>query len=181
MLKNATNYEEWCAAALAYDKYNGLDHWRKTDETRQYDYVSVRMRLDNLRGLKSRQDIAGLLYNLNEGIHGNVGGMGKPGLYGHAMSGTKHLIEDYIDEVVHALELIDADDGGEVGLEEKLDFFRRASHCFGLTALMLSASGCTVFLSPGCRACAGEGKFTAVSDFWVQRRLHSRRSDLYTH
>ena len=107
------------------------------------------MRLDNLRRLKSRQDIAGLLYNLNEGIHGNVGGMGKPGLYGHAMSGTKQLIEDYIDEVVHALDLIDAENSGEVSLEEKLDFFRRASHCFGRTALMLSASGALYFFHLG--------------------------------
>jgi len=36
---------------MAYDKYSGLDHRRKRDETRQYDYVSVPMRLDNLRGL----------------------------------------------------------------------------------------------------------------------------------
>ena len=140
-LNRAASYEEWCVAALAYDKYNGLDSWRKKDGTSQYDHVSVRLRLERLRSLKSRKDASGLLYNLNEGIHGNVGGMGKAGLYSHAIAGTKHLIEDYIEEVVNALELIDTDECGEISVEDKLDFFRRASHCFGRTALMLSASG----------------------------------------
>lgn len=148
-LKNATSYSEWSEAALNYDKKNGLDRWRKSDETSQYDYVSVRMRLDRLRGLKSRHDISGLLYNLNEGIHGNVGGMGKASLYSHALSGTKHLISDYIEEVVHALELIDKDDSGEISFEEKLDFFRRASHCFGRSALMLSGSGSLLYYHLG--------------------------------
>ena len=144
-LKNAASYPEWCEAARNYDEHNGLDRWRKMDETSQYDHVSVRIRLDSLRSLKSRQDVSGLLYNLNEGIHGNVGGMGKASLYGHAQSGTKHLISDYIEEVVHALELIDEDDSGEISFEEKLDFFRRASHCFGRTALMLSGSGSLLY------------------------------------
>jgi TAG lipase/steryl ester hydrolase/phospholipase A2/LPA acyltransferase len=48
--------------------------------------------------------------------------MGKASLYSHALSGTKHLISDYIEEVVHSLELIDKDDSGEISFEEKLDF-----------------------------------------------------------
>ncbi len=140
-LKKAASYAEWRDAAEAYDKYHGLEHWRKRDETSQYDYVSVRVRLDKLRSLKARQDVSGLLYTLNEGIHGNVGGMGKGSLYSHALSGTKHLISDYIEEVVHALELIDQDDSGQISFEEKLDFFRRAAHCFGRTGFMLSGSG----------------------------------------
>lgn len=148
-LKNASSYAEWRAAAQAYDKHHRLDYWRKKDETSQYDYVSVRMRLDRLRGLKARHDVSGLLYNLNEGLHGNVGGMGKGSLYSHAMSGTKYLVSDYIEEVVHALDLIDEDDSGEINSEEKLDFFRRASHCFGRTALMLSASGTLCYFHLG--------------------------------
>lgn len=157
-LKDAASYEEWKQAAQAYDKYKGLDKWRKKDETSQYDYVSVRMRLDRLRALKARQDVSGLLYNLNEGIHGNVAGMGKASLYSHAMSGTKHLISDYIQEVIHALELIDEDESGEVSFEEKLDFFRRASHCFGHTGLMLSGSGTLFYFHLGvARALFKEG------------------------
>ncbi|MFT6724945.1 MAG: TAG lipase/steryl ester hydrolase/phospholipase A2/LPA acyltransferase, partial [Arenicella sp.] len=102
-LKNSASYEEWLAAAEAYDHYKGMDRWRQRDHSRQYDYVSIRTRLDTLRSLKSRHDSRGLLYTLNEGIHGNMGDMGRAGLYGHALAGTKRLIEDYIEEIVHTL------------------------------------------------------------------------------
>jgi NTE family protein len=148
-LKQAGSYEEWFEAAKAFDKHNGLDRWRRKDETGQYDYASVRIRLDRLLSLKARNDIKGMLFNLNEGIHGNIGGMGKSGLYGHARSGTKILIERYIEEVVHTLELIAEENSGEISFEEKLDFFRRASHCFGRSALMMSGSGSLLYFHVG--------------------------------
>jgi TAG lipase/steryl ester hydrolase/phospholipase A2/LPA acyltransferase len=148
-LKQASSYQEWREAARAYDERNGLDQWRKRDQTGQYDYVSIRQRLDHLRSLKARHDNRGLLYTLNEGIHGNMDGMGRAGLYGHALSGTKHLIESYIEEVVHTLELLASEDSGDISHEEKLDFFRRASHCFGRSALMMSGSGSLLYFHIG--------------------------------
>lgn len=148
-MKKAGSYEEWMEAALAFDKSNGLDRWRQRDQTRQYDYVSIRTRLDRLQSLKARHNIKGLLFNLNEGIHGNMGGMGKAGLYGHALSGTKQLVEDYIEEVVDTLNLLAEEDSGEISVEEKLDFFRRASHCFGRSALMMSGSGSLLYFHVG--------------------------------
>ena len=148
-LKQAGSYDEWMAAAVAYDRHKGLDRWRTKDATGQYDHVSIRLRLDALQSLKARHDIKGILYTLNEGIHGNMGGMGKAGLYGHALSGTKNLVENYIEEVVHALELIAADDSGQISKEDKLDFFRRASHCFGRSAFMMSGSGSLLFFHVG--------------------------------
>ncbi len=148
-LKNASSYQEWRAAAQAHDKHKGLDRWRKQEQCQQYDYVSIRERLDRLRSLKARHNNRGLLYTLNEGIHGNMGGMGRAGLYGHALSGTKHLIEQYIEEIVHTLELIADDDSGDISEEEKLDFFRRASHCFGHSAFMMSGSGSLLYFHVG--------------------------------
>ncbi len=148
-LRNAKSYDEWLAAARAYDEYRGLDRWRRADHSSQYDYVSIRSRLDQLRKYQSQHDIRGLYYTLNEGIHGNMGGMGKAGLYGYAKSGTKYLIMEYIDEVVHSLELIAADTSGDIDPAEKLDFFRRASHCFGRTAFMMSGSGSLLYFHIG--------------------------------
>ena len=148
-LKSAGSYQEWSEAARAWDAHKGLDRWRRRDHSQQYDYVSIRTRLDRLRGLKARHDHRGLLYTLNEGIHGNMGGMGRAGLYAHAMSGTKHLIEEYIGEIVHTLEYLASEDSGDISAEEKLDFFRRASHCFGHSALMLSGSGSLLYFHVG--------------------------------
>ena len=148
-LRRAGNYEEWLAAALAFDKSNGLDRWRRMDASSQYDYVSIRLRLDKLQSLKARHDIRGLLYTLNEGIHGNMGGMGKAGLYGHALSGTKRLVEDYIEEIADTIDLLANDSSGEISDEEKVEFFRRASHCYGRSAFMMSGSGSLLFFHVG--------------------------------
>ena len=93
-MSNASDYQEWQAAAIAYDKATGMDRWRRKDPTRQYDYVSIRLRLDRLRSMRAKHDYHGLLFNLNEGIHGNMGGMGNAALYHRARFGTKQLIED---------------------------------------------------------------------------------------
>lgn len=148
-LRGAQSYEEWQEAARAYDAFHGLDRWRRKDATKQYDYVSIRIRLDRLQSLRARHDVRGVLYALNEGIHGNMGGMGKAGLYGHALSGTKHLIEDYIQEIVDALRLIAEDESADISESEKMDFFRRASHCFGQSAFMMSGSGSLLFFHVG--------------------------------
>ena len=121
-LKSAGSYQEWRDAALSWDDHNGLDRWRRRDQSSQYDYVSIRTRLDRLRSLKARHDHRGMLYTLNEGIHGNMGGMGRAGLYAHALSGTKLLIEDYIEENVHTLELRSDEDSGDLSPDEKLHF-----------------------------------------------------------
>ena len=137
----ATCYEEWRDAAIAFDESVGNDRWRRTDRTDRYDYVSIRTRLDRLRSLRARHDNKKLLYALNEGIHGNMGGMGRPSLYSKALYGTKHLVSDYVEEIASALEYLASDAVDDIQFEEKLDFFRRAHHCFGRSALMMSGSG----------------------------------------
>ena len=46
------------------------------DQTDLYDYLTIRTRIDKLRSLRANHDDHGLLFALNEGIHGNMGGMG---------------------------------------------------------------------------------------------------------
>jgi NTE family protein len=148
-MRHAKSYQEWKAAALAYDERSGLDRWKYMDQSRRYDYASIRTRLDRLRNLRTREDDVGLLFALNEGIHGNMGGMGQPALYGKATFGTKQLISDYVDEIVAALEHLACPATAEIRFEEKLEFFRRASHCFGRSALMMSGAGTLLYFHLG--------------------------------
>lgn len=143
-LKNmdaAMSYAEWEEAALEYDRLTGMDDWKARDQTRLYDHVQIRQRLERLKAYRSANDNHGLLYTLNEGIHGNMGGMGRDTLYSHAMHGTKQLITEYVDEICDALSHIAALEVDNISREEKLDFFHRASHCYGRSALMLSGGG----------------------------------------
>lgn len=135
-LNQAETYDEWRQAAHQYDLDEGLDDWRATEASRYFDYRAIRRRLESLRRLRKQADDRGLLFELNEGIHGNQGGIANPALYNKCKSGTKHLIDEFIHELTEALHDVAASD--EISLQEKQEFFARASHCFGCSALMLS-------------------------------------------
>ncbi len=159
-MDQAATYELWKEAALAYDAATGMDRWRMRDQSSQFDNVSIRIRLDRLRSMRARHDYRGLLFTLNEGIHGNMAGMGKPSLHERAAFGTKQLIHDYVEEIVDALELLASPAVNEINFEDKLDFFRRAHHCFGRTALLMSGSGTLLYFHVG-----------VVKALWEQRLL----------
>ncbi|KAA1194257.1 DUF3336 domain-containing protein [Pseudohalioglobus sediminis] len=148
-MNQAGSYAEWVEAAVAHDDLSGARRWREVDQTSQYDYGQIRMRLDRLRSLRARQDDHGLLYTLNEGIHGNMGGMGRASLYRRAHFGTKVLIEQYIDEIDDALRYLAELPPDKIHPQEKLDFFYRANICFGRSALMLSGGGALGFYHLG--------------------------------
>jgi TAG lipase/steryl ester hydrolase/phospholipase A2/LPA acyltransferase len=143
------SYEEWSESAISHDEASGNKRWRQIDHTSQYDYAQIRLRLDRLRSLRSRHDYQGLMFTLNEGIHGNMAGMGRSSLYRRAQFGTKHLIEQYIDEVEDSLRFLADLDSTEISLQERTDFFYRANICFGRSALMLSGGGVLGFYHLG--------------------------------
>ena len=145
----ATSYEEWREAAIAHDKASGVYEWVQSDESKHFDHVSIRRRLRRLRKLRLAGDHERLLYALNEGIHGNIDGIGRRALYGKAKFGTKRLIVEYVDEVVRALELLASDAASDIPFETRVDFFRRAQHCFGCSAFVMSGAGSLLFFHIG--------------------------------
>lgn len=161
-MANAKSYDEWKELAQTYDRRAGLERWRLMDQSRRYDYVSIRSRLDSLRHMRARHDHRGLLFTLNEGIHGNMCGMGNHRLYTKAKFGTKQVIGDYVDEITDALKLIADPQIDDISFDEKLDFFRRAHHCFGRSAFMMSGSGSLLYFHLG-----------VVKALWEQRLLPS--------
>jgi TAG lipase / steryl ester hydrolase / phospholipase A2 / LPA acyltransferase len=137
-LDNAQDYGSWREIALEFDRESGLEEWKLHQTSDLYDHHLIRMRLNKLKELRKKSEHVELFYTLNEGIHGNLGGMGRAALYNHAKFGTKKLIVEYIDEVVASLVHISQVSNKIITLDKKLDFFNRASHCFGRSALMLS-------------------------------------------
>ena len=133
-------YAEWLDWAQAEDRRKGLDRWREDESSDLYDYQIIRRRYDELVEARASGSPERLFYYLNEGLHGNMGGMGSPLLYSKAKSGTKLLIHQYIDEIVAAL--VDLEEmQGVIDLPTKIGYFRRASGCFGKSALMFSGAG----------------------------------------
>ena len=159
-LENADSYEEWKEIALRKDKLRGLEAWKTKEPSNLYDYQAIRKRVNLYREMREQGDDEGLLFALNEGIHGNMGGMGNPKLYRYCSFGTKQLINDYVEEVSNALVHLASDKVDSISLEDKLEFFHRASHCFGRSALMLSGSGSLFYFHLG-----------VVKALWEQKLL----------
>lgn len=148
-LEKARDYAGWLAAARDHDALTDGARWRALEDSSLYDAAELRIRHDRLRELIDARSVHDLLYVLNEGIHGNLCGMGRPVLYARAMSGTKHLVDDYVNSVVEALRCIEQADERDVPLTEKVDFFRRASHCYGRSALMMSGGAGLIYFHHG--------------------------------
>ncbi len=135
------NYDQWKTFALNKDRLSGAENWRTRDESTLYDYRVIRRRFDELSEVRASGDSHRLLFYMHEGFHGNMAGMGSPALYTRTKFGTKNLITQYIDEMVLALQDLEAVPDDEISLKEKFAFYKRASECFGRTALMLSGAG----------------------------------------
>ncbi len=144
-----TSFAEWQALAETCDLQTGGLLWREKEESPLYDAHSIRARLQRLRKLRKKGDDQGLLFALSEGIHGNMAGMGNPKLYRKARSGTKFLINDYIDEICAALKYLSPRRFKGISWADRIEFFQIASHCYGRSALMLSGGGTLGFFHLG--------------------------------
>jgi predicted acylesterase/phospholipase RssA len=137
-IDNAENFESWRAACLEYDRLSGAEEWKHDAASPFYDYPLIRMRLNELKQARERQDYGQLVFNLHEGLHGNLGNIANPELYSFARYGTKRLITEYLEEVSSALNYLCDNDFPGFSLQRKLEFFRSTSRAFGSSALLLS-------------------------------------------
>ena len=137
-IEHAGSYQEYKEACEAHDALSGADDWKAKDPCRLYDYRLIRKRVQRIKFAQSQNDISGLMSILHEGIHGNLGNIANPELLGHCKIGTKHLIEEFITQVVSALEQIYHADEDHIDFYDKLSFFEETAHAFGRSCLMLS-------------------------------------------
>jgi predicted acylesterase/phospholipase RssA len=134
----ASNYEDWYTAATELDRIEGRDLWRLKNESEKYDYRLIASRTAILRKLRRHNDYDRLMFRLREELHGNLGNMANPALYQEARGGTKKLINDYLDEVSGALNLITDSQVKVLSPYRKRQFLKRAARSFGRSALLLS-------------------------------------------
>ncbi len=53
-LKGVDSYAEWKGLAMKLDSANGLDSWKRNDQSHEFDYREIRRRLDMFRILKTK-------------------------------------------------------------------------------------------------------------------------------
>jgi TAG lipase/steryl ester hydrolase/phospholipase A2/LPA acyltransferase len=148
-ITSSTNYESWQLLAEQHDEISGGSRWRKKEDSSLYDHAEIRKRHDRLAKLLKEKNYSDLLFALNEGLHGNLEGIGNPALYQRAKTGTKHLVDCYNNLVIESLVAIAAVSNGQITHRKKVDFFRRAAHCYGRSALMLSGGAGLIYFHHG--------------------------------
>ncbi len=137
-LANAKSYEEWHAAALELDQLDKHDDWREEQESQDYDHRLIASRVKLLRKLRRDEEFDLMMFRLREELHGNLGNMANPVLYQYARTGTKKLINEYLDEVSAALDLLTDSNVKTLPPIRKRRFLMRAARSFGRSALLLS-------------------------------------------
>ncbi len=135
---HAEDYASWQEVTRQLEALDGSTEWRDTDASPEYDYALVASRLDAIRSLRRNGKLRELMHHLRQNLHWNSGSTGSPKLYERSQLGTKFLIEDYLDEVIAALDYICDNDFEDVSFEDKLKFFRETTLSYGRSALMLS-------------------------------------------
>ena len=137
-LDQASDYRAWHEIASELDRLEGNQAWKQDDTSEDFDHLLIKERLAQMRSLRQRGDVRQLVFSLHEGLHGNLGNISNPALYGVSRVGTKHIIEQYVDEVSRCLDYICAGDFPTFSHDEKVLFFKRTGTVFGRSALMLS-------------------------------------------
>lgn len=148
-MEACSNYDDWLDVAQQHDLESGAEEWKGITTSSLYDYTEIQARYENLKACMENGADRELLYALNEGVHGNMGGMGKAILYHRARSGTKTLIDNYVNTIAKALKRIHDTPDDIISYAEKVDFFRRASHCYGRSALLLSGGAGLIYFHHG--------------------------------
>lgn len=138
MLAEAPNYEVWKAAALELDFLEGNVEWKEEFGSDLYHYELIYDRLSNLRAYRQQNDFERLKRALREGLHHDLGNMGNTALYTRSRVGTKHLIEEYINQACESLDFLCDTKVPGFPVADKLQFFRDTLTSYGRPALLLS-------------------------------------------
>lgn len=130
------------------DTIKGHDRWRHDPQSRVYDSIGLQGRLDELRKARYARDWDTRLRLLRENLHRNTCGIFNRVLYTHAATGTKRLIEEYVDEMALQIQQLQqhgqksARSGVRVGPELTIAMRERflldARQAYGRTALVFS-------------------------------------------
>lgn len=122
----AESYPQWRQLAAEHDRTSGAERWKQREDGRLCDARQIRARHDRLAAFCAAGDLEQVLFALNEGVHGNMGGMGRATLYQRSLLGTKTLIENYVALICTALRQQPEHLGGALGAAPDLAPAQRA-------------------------------------------------------
>ena len=131
-------YEEWRDAATSLDMLLGYERWKSNPKSSLYDYELIQRNFYKIKYLRERERYGDLAHYIRQSLHKNRGNIGNKSLYRYCNVGTKHLIDEYVGEIVECLNILSDPALGIMETGELVRFFEQTQQSYGRTALLLS-------------------------------------------
>jgi len=96
-MAKAKNYYEWLKCAERMDELEGKNRWREVPESTLYNHRMLQEKINQFNNMMQNGDVFQLMFVLRGGISRNQFGLLNEGLYQHAYSGTKKIVERYLE------------------------------------------------------------------------------------
>ncbi|CAF9903208.1 MAG: hypothetical protein HETSPECPRED_000156 [Heterodermia speciosa] len=148
-MRGQTDFESWKKAAGELDAHLGNETWKAKDDYAYYDHDTVRNVKEQLKASRTQakceekegnkdslKEIANLQSLVEACVKNNFVGVENPRLYSETYYGTKHLAQDFIDELQDSLAYLIH--SSQLSQTDKYAFARHLHTNFGRTALCLS-------------------------------------------
>ncbi|MEM7181876.1 MAG: DUF3336 domain-containing protein [Spirochaetota bacterium] len=137
-LDTAKNYQEWLAIAKTLDAETGKLAWREDNTSKLFHHQLLQEDLLLMQKYRSRKHGAKLLDIILESLPRHFWELNNPQLYTQALSGTKYIIDEYMQEVEKSLRYIGDNHIPGLSDKKKLNLFSEGNRIHGNTVLMLS-------------------------------------------
>ena len=144
-LRSKTNYQDWRIAAQELDDHLGNEQWKRTDDYAYYDHTTVTKVKEQLKEgrtlAKSQEKIKGrsnseavnkLRVLVEACVKNNFVGVENSRLYSETYYGTKHLAQEFIDELHSSLQYLLQ--SSQLSQSEKYSLAKHLHTNFGRTA-----------------------------------------------
>ncbi len=137
-LAQASDYSEWIRLATEIDRLSGALAWREDPASDLFHSALLQEHLAALQQARTSADAHALMSLLIESLYRHLAEIANSRLYQVALSGTKHIISEYLNEVCACIDFLATTDLPAISTAEKLERLQQAYRNFGQTALVLS-------------------------------------------
>ncbi|KAF4430550.1 NTE family protein [Fusarium austroafricanum] len=142
-MQNAESHAQWESAAKELDNLEGNDEWKRDSSSGDYNPELIEERLLALDDARTKCDVHTMMHLIRTALSRDLGGMDNVDLYRHSYSGTKHLIERYVESTIKTIDAVVTQSRLDQSIESKdlLEGILFARQSYGRSALLLSGGG----------------------------------------
>eukprot|EP00005_Dracoamoeba_jomungandri_P010861 CAMPEP_0174273644 /NCGR_PEP_ID=MMETSP0439-20130205/55293_1 /TAXON_ID=0 /ORGANISM="Stereomyxa ramosa, Strain Chinc5" /LENGTH=142 /DNA_ID=CAMNT_0015364943 /DNA_START=49 /DNA_END=474 /DNA_ORIENTATION=- len=108
-LKKSRNYRQWKHTCLKLDKLEKRDKWKTKIKSRYYNWELVMSLLSQLKRARDEKDVESLMKIIGTILSNkDICGVMNENIYCKTYIGTKHLVKDFISEIIASLKYLDS-------------------------------------------------------------------------